>query len=80
MAAAKGPVATHIDSSDCGHPRVIRYSRRGPFLGCSHYPACKNTSEVPAKLLEELGLDGNGKEQPAPLSQEGDDPSVDLTL
>jgi hypothetical protein len=28
-------------------------------MGCSGYPKCKNTAEVPAKLLEELGLNGN---------------------
>jgi ssDNA-binding Zn-finger/Zn-ribbon topoisomerase 1 len=35
---------------------VIREGRRGKFMGCSGYPKCKNTAEVPAKLLEELGL------------------------
>ena len=35
---------------------IIRNGRRGKFLGCSGYPKCKNTAEVPAKLLEELGL------------------------
>jgi ssDNA-binding Zn-finger/Zn-ribbon topoisomerase 1 len=35
---------------------MIRSGRRGKFLGCSGYPKCKNTGEVPAKLLEELGL------------------------
>jgi ssDNA-binding Zn-finger/Zn-ribbon topoisomerase 1 len=39
---------------------VIRKGRRGPFLGCSGYPKCKNTGEVPAKLIEDLGLNGNG--------------------
>jgi ssDNA-binding Zn-finger/Zn-ribbon topoisomerase 1 len=39
-----------------GHPP----GRRGPFLGCSGYPKCKNTGEVPAKLMEELELNGNG--------------------
>jgi ssDNA-binding Zn-finger/Zn-ribbon topoisomerase 1 len=47
---------------------VIRYSKRGPFMGCSHYPKCKNTSEVPAKLLEELGLDGASGTQAAPVA------------
>jgi DNA topoisomerase-1 len=40
---------------------VIRTGRRGKFLGCSGYPKCKNTAEVPAKLLEELGLNANGE-------------------
>lgn len=55
-----GPVTTDIDCDECGKPMVIRNGRRGPFLGCSGYPKCKNTGEVPAKLMEELGLNGNG--------------------
>ncbi|HEY1683186.1 MAG TPA: type I DNA topoisomerase [Tepidisphaeraceae bacterium] len=56
-------VATDIDCDDCGKPMIIRQGRRGPFLGCSGYPKCKNTGEVPAKLMEELGL--NNKDQAA---------------
>jgi ssDNA-binding Zn-finger/Zn-ribbon topoisomerase 1 len=43
---------------------IIRTGRRGKFLGCSGYPKCKNTAEVPAKLIEELGLNGNGEAAP----------------
>lgn len=53
-------IPTDIDCDECGKPMTIRTGRRGRFLGCSGYPKCKNTMEVPAKLLEELGL--NGKE------------------
>ena len=66
-AAKPNFIPTDIDCSECGHPMAIRFSRRGPFLGCTHYPKCKNTGEVPAKLIEELGLDqakaGNGKKE-----------------
>lgn len=65
-AAATGPkfpITTDVDCDDCGKPMVIRKGRRGPFMGCSGYPKCKNTGEVPAKLLEELGL--NNEEEPA---------------
>jgi DNA topoisomerase-1 len=65
-----GPVATDIDCEECGKPMVIRIGRRGRFLGCSGYPKCKSTGEIPAKLVEELGLNGNGgtapQEAPAP--------------
>ncbi len=54
-------VATDIDCDECGKPMVIRKGPRGMFLGCSGYPKCKNTGEVPAKLLEEMGIDGNGE-------------------
>jgi DNA topoisomerase-1 len=60
-----GPIATDIDCDECGKPMVIRSGRRGKFLGCSGYPKCKNTAEVPAKLLEELGLNGNGNGEAA---------------
>ncbi|HEX4124893.1 MAG TPA: type I DNA topoisomerase [Tepidisphaeraceae bacterium] len=54
-------LATDIDCEECGKPMVIRTGRRGKFLGCSGYPKCKNTAEIPAKLLEQLGLsNGNG--------------------
>ena len=53
-------IATDIDCDECGKPMIIRNGRRGQFLGCSGYPKCKNTGEVPAKLLEELGLNGDG--------------------
>jgi DNA topoisomerase-1 len=64
-AAQAQNITTDIDCDECGKPMIIRNGRRGKFLGCSGYPKCKNTSEVPAKLLEELGLNGsangNGK-------------------
>jgi len=64
-ASPTGPIATDIDCDECGKPMVIRTGRRGRFLGCSGYPKCKNTSEVPARLIEEMGLNGNGS-VPAP--------------
>jgi DNA topoisomerase-1 len=64
--ARTGPITTDIDCDECGKPMVIRNGRRGYFLGCSGYPKCKNTGEVPAKLLEEMGLNGNGKKEEAP--------------
>src|SRR4029079_8708857 len=71
-ATRTGPIATDIDCDECGKPMIIRQGRRGPFLGCSGYPKCKNTGEVPAKLMEEMGLNGNGNNgekssEPTPL-------------
>ena len=31
----------------CGKPMMIRQSRRGPFQGCSGYPACRNAKPLP---------------------------------
>ncbi len=53
-------MATDIDCDECGKPMVVRNGKRGYFLGCSGYPKCTNTGEVPAKLVEEMGLNGNG--------------------
>jgi DNA topoisomerase I len=58
---AADAVATDIDCDECGKPMVIRAGRRGKFLGCSGYPKCKNTAEVPARLLEEMEINGNGQ-------------------
>jgi DNA topoisomerase-1 len=77
-------IATDIDCDDCGKPMIIRNSRRGYFLGCSGYPKCKNTGDVPAKLVEELGLNSNGKTETPPTAASGgggeDDDSVETDL
>jgi DNA topoisomerase-1 len=39
---------------ECGAPMKLRGSRRGYFLGCSKYPKCKGTREVPPEILEKL--------------------------
>jgi DNA topoisomerase-1 len=63
-------ITTDIDCDECGKPMIIRKGRRGPFLGCSGYPKCKNTGEVPAKLMEELGLNAAGKKDEPPVKLE----------
>jgi DNA topoisomerase I len=84
-----GPITTDIDCDECGKPMVIRSGRRGQFLGCSGYPKCKNTGEIPAKLAEELAAaaaaNGNGtngksvsgeNESPAPSDESEADVEV----
>lgn len=41
------PIQTDIACEDCGSPMLIRQGRRGKFLGCSAYPKCKGTQELP---------------------------------
>lgn len=41
------PIQTDIPCDECGAPMVIRKGRRGNFLGCSAYPKCKGTKELP---------------------------------
>jgi DNA topoisomerase-1 len=65
VAAKPANIATDIDCDECGKPMILREGRRGKFLGCSGYPKCKNTAEVPVKLLEELGLNGKSNGHPA---------------
>jgi DNA topoisomerase-1 len=40
--------------ADCGAPMKLRPGRRGYFLGCSKYPKCKGTRELPPELLEQI--------------------------
>jgi DNA topoisomerase I len=76
---------TDIDCDECGKPMMIRKGRRGYFLGCSGYPKCKNTGEVPAKLVEELGLNANGEAEKSKKDEESsanqpEDIETDLTV
>lgn len=41
------PIMTDIPCEECGKPMQIRQGPRGKFLGCSGYPKCKTTSELP---------------------------------
>ncbi|HEX9885871.1 MAG TPA: type I DNA topoisomerase [Longimicrobiales bacterium] len=43
----------------CGRPMLVRFNKRGSFLGCSGYPECRSTRPVtPADVPEEpLGSD-----------------------
>lgn len=42
------PIPTDIPCSECGAPMLVRHGPRGRFLGCSAYPKCKSTQELPA--------------------------------
>jgi DNA topoisomerase-1 len=44
------PAPTDRTCPDCGAGLVIRNGRRGPFLGCSKYPKCRHTEDVPPDL------------------------------
>ncbi len=73
-----GPITTDIDCDECGKPMLIRDGRKGKFLGCSGYPKCRNTSDVPAKLAEELGLNGNGKAESKPALHIPEEPQEEV--
>jgi len=40
-------IPTDLPCPECGQPLLIRQGRRGKFLGCSAYPKCKTTQELP---------------------------------
>ncbi len=48
------PIDTGIKCEKCESPMVIKRSFRGPFLGCSDYPKCRSTKQLPPELKEKL--------------------------
>jgi DNA topoisomerase-1 len=46
--------STDIVCPECGSKMMVRMSRRGRFLGCSGYPKCRHTMELPADLAEQI--------------------------
>jgi DNA topoisomerase-1 len=51
-------VPTDRDCPDCGAKLVIRSGRRGKFLGCSAYPKCRHTENLPDELKETANAEG----------------------
>lgn len=49
-----------IKCESCGKPMAIKRSRRGPFLGCTGYPKCRQT----AKLPDDIKLPERAKPKP----------------
>jgi DNA topoisomerase-1 len=48
QSAPQAEPASEVNCSECGRPMVLKYSRRGDkFLGCSGFPECKNTVNLP---------------------------------
>jgi len=44
-------VLTDVPCDKCGQPMELRYWKGSHFLGCSTYPACRNTRSLPLDLL-----------------------------
>ncbi|MCM2678059.1 DNA topoisomerase family protein [Echinimonas agarilytica] len=38
----------HGECPQCAHQLVLKHSKRGPFVGCSHYPECDYTQPLHA--------------------------------
>lgn len=41
----------------CGRPMVVKFNKRGSFLGCSGYPECSSTRSIDEPVEETLGRD-----------------------
>lgn len=41
------PILTDLPCDECGKPLVLREGRTGKFLGCSGYPKCRTTKQLP---------------------------------
>ncbi|MBP7124972.1 type I DNA topoisomerase [Myxococcota bacterium] len=65
-------VPAGIDCDRCGKPMLIRFGKNGTFLGCSGYPACRNTRE--------FVRDGNGKVAPKEVESPGQCPKCGKDL
>lgn len=47
------PAQEHVVCAECHSPMRQRTGPTGPFLGCSNYPACKHTQNMPISDKEE---------------------------
>ena len=58
---------------------AIRYGRRGPFIACSGYPACKNTQRVPKEWFVEAkpATEGGVAAAPAPEENAAEEPEAE---
>ncbi len=52
------PAETDRECPDCGKKMVVRQGRRGPFLGCTGYPKCRHTEDLPDDLASSAGTEG----------------------
>ncbi len=55
----KQAIATDIECPKCGQKLLLRYGRRGPFLGCGGYPKCRFTRNVSEEELAQLQAKGD---------------------
>ena len=48
----KEETPTDIVCDKCASPMIIKWGKRGKFIACSNYPACKNTMNIPDENQE----------------------------
>jgi DNA topoisomerase-1 len=59
-APAAPPIEVDEKCEKCGSPMAVRRGPRGPFLGCTGYPKCKNAKPLPKELEEKVAAAGPG--------------------
>jgi DNA topoisomerase-1 len=65
---------TDVKCDKCGSPMVLRQSRRGPFLGCSAYPKCKNIMKAPKEGEPAEPKAKDQTDKPTPTEENGTPP------
>ena len=45
---------SNVPTCECGRPMVLRNGSRGAFYGCSGFPQCRKTKQVPEVTEEEV--------------------------
>jgi DNA topoisomerase-1 len=70
-------VETDIDCDRCRKNKmVVRIGRRGPFLGCSGYPKCRNTRDLAPEEAKALGVELAAP--PAMAADAGEAPKIEV--
>jgi len=64
-------VPTDVTCEKCGAPMELRYWKGSHFLGCSNYPACKNTVNLPPGLTVRYNENGVQVKDALAASAEG---------
>ncbi len=50
----KKAIDTNLECEQCSKTLILRYGKRGPFLGCSKFPKCRFTRNVTAEELKQI--------------------------
>ncbi len=50
----KKAIETDLECEQCSKTLILRYGKRGPFLGCSKFPKCRFTRNVTADELKQI--------------------------
>ena len=69
-------VPTDVTCEVCGSPMELRYWKGSFFLGCTDYPACRNTVNLPPDLPVQYGAEGAKVKEALAAAAEEHKPSI----